>query len=146
MKRHGHRERLDRLTDELVEDVLTASDEDILSESDVDFPSVTAEADHVRALLGKAQVNVGKRLMQKARASLDQQKTIRSTKVLQLDPLQARRKLESFLSKHPEAATRELTLAARKGTDLTDSDVMSMLEDLLELGLFNDDPDTETEK
>ena len=54
----------------------------------------------------------------------------------------ARRILEGILLEHPEAA-KEFTLAARKEQELSDSDIVGMLEDLQELGLYHpeDDPD-----
>jgi CO/xanthine dehydrogenase Mo-binding subunit len=145
MKKHGHRERLVRLTEELVEDVLRASEKEVLSESDADFETVTAQADHVRALLDKALINVAKKRLLAAREAVDQRKEQWKAKVFQLNPLQARRKLDALLHEHPEA-TKEFTLAARKGSDLSDADILNMLEDLQELGLYDPETDPETDK
>ena len=46
----------------------------------------------------------------------------------------ARQKLEKILKQHPETLSK-LTLAARNGEGLSDSDVFSMLDDFKELGV-----------
>ena len=60
--------------------------------------------------------------------------------VLRLDPAAARARLQKALLQSPEAAQR-LTLAARKGDDLSDADVLGMLEDLEELGILPPESD-----
>lgn len=146
MRRQSHREMLDHLADALVEDILNTSDKEIFFEASEDTGSPVAEANHVREILKTAQTLAAKKRLTAARAVVDQQNNeLKSRKVIFLAPLQARRALAMVLQKHPES-TQEFTLAARKGKDLSDSDVLSMLEDLQELGLYDPETDTETEK
>jgi hypothetical protein len=146
MRTQSHREMLDHLTDALVEDILHTSDKEILSEATEDSGSPAAEATRVREILKTAQTMAAKKRLSVARTAVDQQKKEpQRGKVISLTPLQARRTLETVLQKHPES-TQEFTLAARKGKDLSDSDILSMLEDLRELGLYDPDTDTETDK
>ncbi len=146
MKRQNHREMLDNLADTLVADILTASDEDILAEAEEDTGSAVAEANRVRDILKTAQTIAAKKRLAAARAAVEQQKCRQQgRKVISLSPAQARNTLAAVLQNHPES-TQEFTLAARKGKDLSDSDVQHMLEDLQELGLYDPENDTETEK
>ncbi len=143
MKKHIHREMLNRLADELVSDVISTSDADILSEASEDYGSPEVAADHVRSILKNAQQQVAKQRLVAAREAVNQFKdNEKCAKVISLDPVRARRALEKTLLAHPES-TRELTIAARKGSDLSDSDVLSMLEDLRDLGLYDPDSDCE---
>lgn len=142
MRKQNHQELLERLTDALVEDILSASDEEILSEATEDYGDPKVEADKVRMLFEKTRAMTAKKRLVAAREAIEQEKPERE-KVIHLPPLQARRKLETLLHEHPEA-TSEFTLAARKGKDLSDEDVLGMLEDLQELGLYNPEDEPET--
>jgi len=139
MKRQSHLEKLTRLADALAEEVLSAPDDEILSEAEGEFSSVQDEAGHVLGILEKAKQQAAKRRLYAAKEAIAQYKNQTMGKVIILDPAAARRKLDQILKEHPES-TQEFTLAARKGRDLSDSDVLSMLEDLQELGLY--DPNT----
>ncbi|MDR3579203.1 MAG: hypothetical protein P4L44_04475 [Oryzomonas sp.] len=146
MRTQSHRDMLDHLTDALVEDILNTSDKEILSEAAEDSGSPEAEATRVREILKTAQTLAAKKRLSAARLAVAQQKKEpQKGKVITLDPLQARRTLATILQKHPES-TQEFTLAARKGKELSDSDVLSMLEDLRELGIYDPEADTETNK
>lgn len=146
MRRQSHREMLDYLADVLVEDILDTSDAELLSEAAEESGSHVAEASRVREILKTAQTLAAKKRLNAARAAVDQQEQVpQRGKVISLNPSQARRTLATVLQKHPES-TQEFTLAARKGKDLSDSDVLSMLEDLQELGLYDPERDAETDK
>jgi 6-pyruvoyl-tetrahydropterin synthase len=146
MKRRSHQEMLESLSDALVKDILNAYDDEILSEVSEEFGTSKAEADHVRELFERAQAMVAKKRLKAAREAIEKQKiTPQRVKVIPLNPLEARRKLEALLNEYPEA-TRDFTLAARKGKDLSDADILSMLEDLQELGLYNPETESESEK
>lgn len=137
---------LDHLADALVGDILNASDEEILSEAEEESGSSAREAARVRDLLKTAQTLAAKKRLSAARAAVERLKKEQQLgKIISLNPSQARRTLATVLHKHPESA-QEFTLAARKGKDLSDSDILSMLEDLQELGLYDPEADTETDK
>ena len=135
---------LEKLSEALVEDILSASDEEILSEAKEEYRNPQEEADAVLLLFEKARTMSAKKRLLAAREAIEQEKPLRA-KVIPLNALQARRKLESILHEHPEA-TSEFTLAARKGTDLSDADVLGMLEDLQDLGLYIPDDESDTDK
>lgn len=137
MKKRHHREMLEHLSDELVNDVMNTSDEEILAEAAEDFGSVHAVADHVRGILAKAQQQSAKQRLVAARKEVDQQNDLeRRAKVISLDPVRARRALQKLLESSSDVP---ITLAARKETEMSDADVLTMLEDLQHLGLFHPD-------
>lgn len=145
MRKDSHRKKLARLTDILVDDILQTTDAEILSEVEDNGKSVKAEVNSLREILKKAEKQVAKSRLVSARAAIDRQKKaeqVAKGKAIRLSPEDARLALDTILRKHPES-TQEFTLAARKGRDLSDTDVMSMLEDLQELGLYAPDDESE---
>lgn len=131
------RTALTRLADAFVEDVLNASDEDILAEAKEDCPNPPAAAAHTKALFERAAAAAGKERLDAARAALAQQRG--PATVTRLDAAEARRRLQQVLTRDPDMAHR-LTLAARKdqGQGLSDNDVLGLFEDLAELGITPD--------
>lgn len=134
-------EKLLRLADALVEDVLSATDEEILQDATEDYAEPAQEVRHAKTIFERARIAAGKKRLKTAQESVHQEKQLRR-KVVSMDGAAARRKLESILREHPEAGS-EFTLAARKGQELSDSDVLGMLEDLRELGVYKPEDDGE---
>lgn len=128
------REALLRLADAMAEDALSASDADIAAEATEDGEDLHALATNMLALFERAESEAGKSRMAAARRELDEQRNA-APRVLRLDPAKARARLQRALEQSPETA-KKLTLAARKGEDLSDEDVLGMLEDLEELGII----------
>ena len=128
------REALARLADAFVEDILNASDEDILAEAREDYPDPDPAAARARALFDKAAGAAGKNRLAAARAQLAAQGV--PATVTRLDPAEARRRLQRALTRDP-AIARRLTRAARndQGAGLSDNEVQGLLEDLEELGI-----------
>ena len=129
---------LDRLTEKLVEDVLNASDAELLAEANENKRDITAEAAHSRAIFAKALAAHGKRKLTAARTAIRARSNPSPYKTSQLTPQQARAILDRALRAAPETAEK-LTLAARKGQGLSDADVYGMLEDMADLGLLPPD-------
>lgn len=133
------RAALDRLADVLVEEILNASDQDILAEVKEDGEDPAAIAAEVQTVFENARAKVAKRRLAAAKAGAAASRR-RTADVVRLDPAEARRTLERALARDPETASK-LTLAARKGETLSDEDVRGMLEDLDELGIPLSPPD-----
>lgn len=127
-------EMLQRLADALTEDVLSATDENILKDAAEDFADPALEVRNVKAIFEKARTTAGKERLKAAQDAVRREKQT-GGKVLSLNGAAARRKLDSILRDHPEASAK-FTLAARKGQELSDTDVIGMLEDLRELGVY----------
>jgi len=128
------RDALARLADAFVEDILDASDEEILAEAREDYTDPAAAAAQTKMLFDKAAAAAGKGRLAAARAAVAAQRG--AATVTRLDPAEARRRLQRVLTRDPEMA-RQLTHAARndQGTGLSDSEVQGLLEDLAELGI-----------
>ena len=135
------RAALDRLADALAEDILNASEQDILAEVKEDGEDRAAIAAEVQALFAKAKAKVAKLQLAEAKAGAAASRR-RPTNVIRLDRAKERKILDWALTRDPQTAAK-LTLAARKGEGLSDEDVHGMLEDLAELGIPLPSPDEE---
>ena len=133
-KQSEEREALLRLADAMAEDAFTASDADIEAEAIEDGEDLRAVPAKMLALFERAESEAGKSRMAEARRALETQRSA-APRALRLDPTKARARLQRALEQSPETA-KKLTLAARKGEDLSDEDVLGMLEDLEELGII----------
>lgn len=126
---------LEHVTERLVEDILSATDSELMVEAKEDGVDLAAQAADGRNMLTKALVSGGKRKLVAARAALEARSKSRAHSTNSLSPTEARAILERALREAPETA-KKLTLAARKGQGLSDSDVYGMLDDLADLGLL----------
>jgi hypothetical protein len=133
--RNKAQEALDRVAEKLAEDVLNATDAEILAEAKEDGCDIAAEAAQSRAIFAKAVAAQGKRRMAAARAAIDARSATSAQPARRLSPEQARQLLARALRDAPEMSAK-LTMAARKGQDLSDADVYGMLDDLADLGLL----------
>jgi hypothetical protein len=126
------REALARLADVLIEDVLAASDQEIIAdfiETQGD-PSKNAEA--MRTLFEESILKTNKSRLQAAQAGLAADKTtLMNSKIVSM--ANVRDRLRRALATCPPDV--RLTLAARNENDLSDADVLGMLQDLEELGI-----------
>lgn len=122
-----------RLVDMLVEDILQTSDEDLLNEVKERGDDPKAIADRMRALFGRAELAQRRWRLMAAREAVNADAQRRAGQLAK-DPAAARRQLDTIMQRFP-SATAKLTIAARKGTGMSDSDVLSLLADLEELGI-----------
>ena len=125
--KRDNRAALDQLANALVENILNATDEEVLAEAHEDYENPAQAATNARALFENAVAVVAKGRLTAAKAAVAADLGLPRT-VIRLDPSQARRRLERMLAS-------KLTLAARKGQGLSDEDVQGMLEDLEVLGI-----------
>lgn len=143
-KKLEHNNALHRLDDTLVKDILDASDEDIILEAREDGANPDVIAERTRAIFERSVAARAKSRLASAKAAVAANRQ-RSSQVISLDLGAARKRLERLMATNPEA-TKVLTLAARKGATPSDDDVLSMLEDLEELGISlpDDEPGGDT--
>ena len=132
-----HRQDFDRVLEALAEDIFNASDEEIdqlLHEVGVE-PSEAAK--DTRALVAAATAEVGFRRLAEARTQLDRVRSIRSqTAVTRLADHEKDAILRRFAASDKPLQER-LTMAARNGGKLSESEVNSVLLDLVELGAID---------
>jgi len=130
------REALTYLADALVEDMLATSDQEIVAEfiETQGDPSKNAEA--MRALFEKSVLKTNKNRLRAAQVGLaaDQAAPVNSKIVSMAN---VRDRLRRALETCPPDV--KLTLAARNESELSDADVLGMLQDLEELGIVEPD-------
>ena len=128
------RAALDRLVDAFVEDILSASDEDILAEFRETEGDPERHAADMRARFEKILVVANKKRLATARAGLAASRRPAGTPAPVIDIAAARARLRAALD--TPGVAQNLTLAARKESELSDADILSMLDDLRELGVL----------
>lgn len=128
------RDALLRLADALTEDTLNMSDEEVLAEVKEDsFDADRYAADMCERFKKELIVSNKKRLFE-AKAGVASMRGAGAGSASVTNIATARVRLHTLLN-NPELA-RTLTLAARNEGELSDADVLSMLDDLRELGVF----------
>jgi len=137
----GNTKRLDselsRLREEMAADVMDTSDEDVFAEVRDRGTDPEAAASRVASVLQRAILDSGKEKMVAARESLQKQDSAENCRE-PIDISKARALLAKAASSDAHLEQR-FTLAARNGDSLPDSDIQSLVEDLLELGILTDE-------
>lgn len=131
--RKTDKELLDALLDAELEALLEANDDAILAEAAELHPDPAAVIARLRGIMTTAATQAGKARLAKARATLDQQDGSRG-KVLTWPVLQ-KRNLVARLRQE----VKGLTMAARQGQEETESDLDSVIEDLIDIGVIDDE-------
>lgn len=134
--KEGERAALERLTDSLVDDILDASDADILEEFRELGGDPEANAAAMAGVFRQAVLAANKARLVTARAAM-RAHSAQSLKPLNVTPADARRILRKFIDQSQHR--NDITMAARKESDLSDADVLEALEDLRRLGVLTDD-------
>lgn len=125
---------LDRLADALVDDILNTSDEDILAEFKETHGDTAQNAAAMRALFEKTVIGMNKQRLADAKAGVAATRRGTAAALMQtIDIAEARRQLRRVLN--AVANNQPVTIAARKESELSDADVLGMLDDLRELGI-----------
>lgn len=128
------RKALLRFADELIDDILAASDEEVLAEFKDVYGDPLAFANAMRAKTELLFVEANKDRLDSARQKLAADKQSRSILNTKINVDAARRALASLFSRPPGSVP--LTLAARKEkvSEMSDDDVLGMIADLETLG------------
>ncbi|WP_128931698.1 hypothetical protein [Bradyrhizobium zhanjiangense] len=123
---------LRRLKQAMVDDVLKASDQEVLAQFAEDLGSAEANAKHMREAFEKTILLANKDRLHAARAGVAAGRVPSSAPAIPI--AEARARLRQVLAAHADDET--FTLAARKESELTDADVLDMLEAMRDLGLI----------
>lgn len=130
------REALARLADVLVDDLLAASDQEIVAEFVEAHGDPTKNAESMRILFEKSVLKANKKRLHAAQAGLAaDQAAPTNPKIVSMTNVRAQLK-RTLASCPPEV---KVTLAARNENELSDADVLGMLQDLEELGIVAPD-------
>jgi hypothetical protein len=131
-ERKEAQEALRGLRQVMVDDIMEASDEEILAQFAEDIGSPDENAARMRALFEKAALLANKGRLHAARAGAAASKVSGVGSPIPIG--EARARLRQVLDAH--AHDKSFTLAARKESELSDADVLDMLEVMRELGLL----------
>jgi hypothetical protein len=128
-------EQLAIVADLVAEEILSLTDDEVRAWSE----NIEGDAEKIKSIYSRAVDAVGKRRMVAARRqALNGALTVVGTVPLRLQSREEARKHVSELVASSPLMQEKLTLAARSGTALSDSDMQSLLEDLAALGAFQD--------
>ena len=130
-------EKLERLCNALADDIDTMSDEELLAELAEAGEDADAIANRTHALIVNAITNVGRRRRKAARSAYEATQTGHRSNVLQW-PVNRKRDLIQYFAENDAGLKQKLTLAAREGKD-TEADMNSFIEDLIDLGVIDDE-------
>lgn len=124
----------DSLLNMLVDDILDASDEDILEELRAEGLNLCDVAKNASGLVQNVVYEHNQNALEEARAAMlfNKQSTQPSLRVSDM-------KMKRAILKTLNANDNGVTLAARKEADLSDRDVDSLLHNMLELGIIDED-------
>ena len=133
-KDNENRPALLRLADEMVDDILSTSDAEILAEFKLYYGDPVSFANKMRSKADLLAIEANKDRLISARRELDSEKRSRNVLTTKIDIQIVRRALMKFFSKTPDSVP--ITVAARKEkiTEMSDDDVLGMVADLEELG------------
>ncbi len=122
------------VADILADDILESSDEEILSDAHQKYDDVNAEVGKTKTLVKSAIMKIRKSKMVLAEKQLIENKnTTKLNNVLTL-PVDSKRKIIEGAKK----SVGSLTLAARNEEETSETDTDSVLQDLIDLGVIDD--------
>ena len=125
------------LANSFVEDILEASDDEVMSEARREFESVELEVEKTRGLIKSAVFQSRKERLFIAKKKLEEKKFIReNSNFLVLSLIKKKELIEQARKSVPS-----LTLAARNEEDVTESDADGMIQDLIDLGVIDENGD-----
>ena len=114
--------------DELVDDLLKASDEDILAEAIEDYGTTDAALGNIRNDIEGAINSLGKDRLAEARAAVALHRSDDMQKETRFNSVECQQRALELLSS--DNARLRMTLAARNGRGLSQKDFLSALSDL----------------
>jgi hypothetical protein len=129
---------LANLDSALIDDLLATPDDDFLEEVKASGRDPRAAADRVRSIVAKGSALAAKSKLRAAKAAVAASRARPTPNPPHLDAAHARQFLKELSSNDPEFRKR-MTLAARNEEDLSDEDILGIIEDLRELGVLPDE-------
>lgn len=127
-----------RLADELVADIMSMSDAELLAEIEAEGLNAESEADRIRDIISTATTQAAKSRLKAARAEIDRTAEAARGQVHQL-PIRDRAAVLVRFANDDAKLTTRLTMAARNGEGITEKEMDDILADLRELGAIDED-------
>ena len=129
MNNDTKRQRLDRIDDFIVDEILNSPDNEILAEVDA------SEIDKAVAILERAELIANKKRLAAIRLAIQSDR--KGQRVVSFNRDKAREELKAILQSD-SSLRGKMTLAARKGTGVGEDDAEGILDDLAELASEGD--------
>ena len=132
-------EKLERLCNALADDIDAMSDEQLLAELREAGEDIDAIAKQTGELIADVIAKVGRHKMEAARAGYEAEthQPGHTSKVFHL-PVSRKHELIQRFAQNDDALKQKLTIAARKEED-PEADMDSFIEDLINLGVIDDE-------
>jgi hypothetical protein len=130
--------QLGRVADALVEGLMDLTDEDLLAEVREDGEDPESLARQAAEAISSATLRTGKTKMALAKAAYEAMNKQRSATVLKFSLIQKRQIINGFIA-NDYNITKKMTVAARNGDALSEHEIDSFINDLLELGAIDDE-------
>lgn len=136
------RRPLDRLKDALLEDILNMSEDELLEEAKEDGIDPAQHAAKMKHQFGQVLLTSKKARMAAARVGAAKIRHSNSDRFggEVVDMTKARARLRAAINR---GSSLGLTMAARQESELSDADVLSQLQDLVDLGLVQPDDEND---
>ena len=132
------RQKLSRVLDPLVDDILSLSDEEILAETQEGGGDPALLAAEVGNELAAAMSAVGKKRLAEARAAINSVSTLRRHPSITTMSLPDKTRILQQFAANDRPLQNRLTMAARKGDGISEEEIDTVLLDLIELGALDD--------
>lgn len=126
---------LENLNDSLIDDLLATPDSEFIEEVKASGRDPHAAADRVRAIVEKGRALAAKSKLRAAKAAVAASRVRSAPIPSHLDAAHARQLLKELSANDPEFR-KKITLAARNEEELSDEDILGIIEDLRELGVL----------
>jgi hypothetical protein len=136
-KDRDHDQEMNRIETALIEDITARSDDEVLAEAKEDHGDIDAAAQNLRNLVSRALNRDARSKLESARAAVWVARAQRALRVIP-GSFDTKKKLLLSVIAHQSANSQPLTLAARNADELTEADVDSVLQDMQDLGLIDD--------
>ncbi|WP_428678680.1 hypothetical protein [Sphingopyxis sp.] len=127
----------DPLFEELINDVTRLTDVEIFAEFEEEGANPAMVVADMRELIQLAILDDGKARLARAKAAVQQNRSRASHNRRVIGIPEKKALLERVAANDPKLKSR-LTMAARNGEGITEEEMSSILEDLLELGAIDD--------
>ena len=140
MTKNSHKSttELECISEMVVDDIMHALDEEIIAEAKARLGDASKACNEVVNVIERAILTGNKAKLMNARAELNSRSNSSESKILQFT-LQKKKQILNQFSASDAQLKQKITMAARNGDGASENDINGIIDDLLELGLIDDE-------